>query len=979
MIGIASGPSPILSSGKRKTRRRGAFWRPSFSLGGLLLLLAIAVSLLLLRREIEVLTDLSDDPDKGDWPITHLQLRAADSFSSDELEEKGPAAWEVALEEHRRSLGSRPPPVLRPDDVRLGLSGSPAPPVPPTDASVTGTADAAATSALISDQQQAEGSGSASQALPRRQEDLRWAEEETPVRPEGEREDPAKASGTGGQAEEAGSSQHVSKRLAEVPLRTLGRTGPAGGGDPQGSGQGEDLGFDAAAVGDLVAQDVTLVICAKHRFSTTQEQLQQVLAMTPTVPILYVMSGPMRAPARSFLTEQRRVWPGGQLELRDAGPFASGFSVRNATVDLLRSKYVLFLFNDVFPTSPHWLHRLYLFAEGHPEGVAFLPFTWENRTSSAGMRLRGRSEGIEVQLGEGDSLLGHTPFATQLAFDDYGNDGKLYIDMVEGEGMRTLKGADPSSMNPLEVSASIEDHCVLVRREFLEEAVLWDIHAGFTRQAMELALTLRYWNRRAYLVPQSQVVYQPPALGLTPDDLPFFSSQTSEDVCAANLVHLRQKWGLIPGQVCRGFVDRSLRSVSWSEDDLPQDMGEQAQLVVAMFSLIGLNRFQVHHLPKFAHPKKAPSTRCRSRDKATCPRVAPWMTTASDAVGMMTAVAKLNEALDWGQLQPTGAREGSNGTSGEGTGGEESRTGTGTGATGTGANTQGSGISGISIVNRKSSGSSLVGEPQLWIGRAEIQLPLRLNRVVDAWRAAALRSGQLFPVRRGAIRRGDKHAGRRAPDLPLLMRLYLPFLLVEMELVWAPSYPQGGMLADDSWRRAMDGLSLVLREGCMLPHGSSAASQAAAAQTGPFPKARRKCGRGEEQHLRAWMFVRHVHGDVAPARALVQLKKSLLRGASPGAGGWVESSSIRKGLSGPLQRTVRRLRALACLPGSTQPCSLALPIGNWHLVQWAWRPQSVRTAQVLLLNPLMPYISLNTTSLPQSVTQGSRKRGKRRI
>ena len=240
----------------------------------------------------------------------------------------------------------------------------------------------------------------------------------------------------------------------------------------------------------------------------------------------------------------------------------------------------------------------------------------------------------------------------------------------------------------------------------------------------------------------------------------------------------------------------------------------------------------------------------------------------------------------------------------------------------------------------------------MWIGRAELRMPLRINRVLDTWRAGALQSGQLFPVRKSSVRRRGNAQGKRAPELPILTRLYLPFMVVEMELL-VPRSAGRGLEVTSGLSRVAGGLSLVLREPCLSTPTPTSPAGTPHHRGYLLSPGGRSCSRVGE-HYRGFMYIRHLEREATPRVAFNKLKQNLLRGLPGGKGGWVEGKLVKKWLAPALQGAVRRIRVVSCIPGTAEACSMSLPLGSspqaWRLVLWAWRPQSVRTAQVLLLN-----------------------------
>ncbi|CAI5494608.1 unnamed protein product [Closterium sp. Naga37s-1] len=697
------------------------------------------------------------------------------------------------------------------------------------------------------------------------------------------------------------------------------------------------------ALNERLARDVTIVISAKHSFGTAAAQLDAILATTPPCPVIYMIPGAMDARTRAHVRRRqaegaRGMWggwggggggagaggaAGGGLGFADPDfvggdggggnrrrrkgrgkgrgkgaevqggrrilvkemedEYASGYLMRNASSELIRTKYALFVFSDVFPYRPNWLQHLFRFAEKHPEGVIFLPFIWEwgGDGGGGGVKLRagGLSRGAGVggrktatyggatnlggRLGAGaaagvataagaagvaagaassggggagggsmgsgsvakqEGLKAHAAFASDMLFDDYSNDGKLYPQPIEDVHVAGTR--DPSLLDPRESPVGVEDHCMLVRQSFLSEAVLFDPRVGYTRQDLDLALTTRYFNYKSYLVPQSIVVYHHPSSSVGARDLIYFARQSGADVCSANQVFLRHKWGIITGQQCRGFVDATLRGHVWTTEGqegdgeawevngagaagnaagaggeegsagkggleasgkgtsldsssssssatptarflIPKSQSEQAQLVLAFFSLVGFNRFQMRNLPAWQPLPPALPAVCHVRDRTLCQIAIPWMAVAARFIPFVDRLATLPDALAENAKSATAAT---------------------TAATAAAGAAPGAGGKGVVLSGNRNgtSGSAaeaeVRGEPELWFGRAEEYPSLRVNRVEDLWRAASLRDGQLFMIRHGVVKHGEKHPGRRAPELPFLMRLYHPFLLVELEM-----------------------------------------------------------------------------------------------------------------------------------------------------------------------------------------------------
>ncbi|CAI5525736.1 unnamed protein product [Closterium sp. Naga37s-1] len=511
------------------------------------------------------------------------------------------------------------------------------------------------------------------------------------------------------------------------------------------------------ALNERLARDVTIVISAKHSFGTAAAQLDAILATTPPCPVIYMIPGAMDARTRAHVRRRQAEgargmwggWGGGGGGAGVGGTAGGGLGLgAGATAGAVTGAA----------------------AAGVAAGAA----------ASGGGGAGGSSMG-SGSVAKQEGLKAHAAFASDMLFDDYSNDGKLYPQPIEDVHVAGTR--DPSLLDPRE-SPSI-------------------------------------------------VVYHHPSSSVGARDLIYFARQSGADVCSANQVFLRHKWGIITGQQCRGFVDATLRGHVWTTEGqegdgegwevngvgasgiaaagaggggggggeegsegkggveaggkgaslysstsssssatptarflIPKSQSEQAQLVLAFFSLVGFNRFQMRNLPAWQPLPPAPPAVCHVRDRTLCQIPIPWMAVAARFIPFVDRLATLPDALaENAKTVASAAAAAATATGGAGGGGKGVvLSSTGNGSTGGAAEAE------------------VRGEPELWFGRAEEYPSLRVNRVEDLWRAASLRDGQLFMIRHGVVKHGEKHPGRRAPELPFLMRLYHPFLLVELEM-----------------------------------------------------------------------------------------------------------------------------------------------------------------------------------------------------
>jgi len=226
------------------------------------------------------------------------------------------------------------------------------------------------------------------------------------------------------------------------------------------------------------------------------------------------------------------------------------------------------------------------------------------------------------------------------------------------------------------------------------------------------------------------------------------------------------------------------------------------------------------------------------------------------------------------------------------------------------------------------------------LGRAELLMPLRVNRVEDLWRAASLREGQLFTVRRGTVKRGEKHPGRRAPELPYLMRMYLPFVLLEFEFELS-TLEKAGLDSKGSGQQPkallprrlpmaslcfFHGMSIVIEEKCIIPEGSAQGSgDSTETRVLLHPKGQ-TCTKSS-RYFRAFMYVRHVDMDQTPVRMFDKMRRSFQRSMSVPEGGWMEGRKMHTWLTPCFGTALRRMRMVRCIPVRRSSARWALPVG----------------------------------------------------
>jgi hypothetical protein len=318
-----------------------------------------------------------------------------------------------------------------------------------------------------------------------------------------------------------------------------------------------------AGTAAALRRDVTIVISPKDRFSTTQDHLQKVRGYAPGVPIIHVLCGPMPRQTREFLERQAGLDP--DLELLDTGAaFANPYNLRNLALAQVRSKYVMFLFNDVEPLNAGWLAALHRSAEAHPEADVFQPFIWE---------------GAEA------------PHATWIDLRFLRHDGELLC--IHPNGPADVP-ADPSALPEKEQPYFVEDHAFFARTGFLKAQSILDPGAAYTREFLDMALTMRFRGARTRSVPSSQVLYAVP-YEMRPGDLLYFCHRRSWSVSRGSVEYLQRKWGFRywDDAYSRAFIDLQLASAAWTGKDIPATRLEQVEMMLGVFTAAGYDCFEV--------------------------------------------------------------------------------------------------------------------------------------------------------------------------------------------------------------------------------------------------------------------------------------------------------------------------------------------------------------------------------------------------
>lgn len=323
--------------------------------------------------------------------------------------------------------------------------------------------------------------------------------------------------------------------------------------------------------------DVTLVIVPRERFSVTERALKNVYEHTTYPFKLVYVSGGTTNRFKSYLeNESRRK----HFQFIHTDRYLSPNQARNLAMRHVKSKYVVFLENDVLVT-PGWLEALVGCAE---ETGAWLV-------------------GPLYLIGEPELQTIHMAGGT--------------LNMLEHEGKRILHDEHrfvdtPISelTAPLERGACdyVEFHCMLVRTEVFERLGPLDEELLSIHEHIDLAIAVARNGGSVYVEPKAVTTYIPPP----PSewyDLPFIMIRWGDAWNLASVGHFRKKWNVSGLRFFNDTADLGLEDtiIRWARAhrrlstglhfsskavaDQPLAPLEEAELLIAIFSSVDRDTF----------------------------------------------------------------------------------------------------------------------------------------------------------------------------------------------------------------------------------------------------------------------------------------------------------------------------------------------------------------------------------------------------
>jgi hypothetical protein len=324
----------------------------------------------------------------------------------------------------------------------------------------------------------------------------------------------------------------------------------------------------------------TVAIVPRERFSHTEKTIRSVLENTQISYDLIFVDGKTPEPIR---TRVLKVLEPANPTIIRSDSYLSPNEARNLAATAAKTEFVVFLDNDTL-VGPRWLEELIACAdETGAAQVGPLQFigNFQRQTIHiAGGFLHEVNENGRIVLYDEQRL-----FETKLK--------------AIREPLRRLH------------CDYIEFHCMLLKRDVLENIGGLDEHMRSVHEHIDLALELRRTNQKIFFEPKALATYIPPQ-EIPWFDLPYFEIRWCEEWAVPSVDHFRQKWGYdrmgyIGEQESENLLDDTIvkfvrghrgsvvgNRFSADEIDTKSDLTQkELELIVSAFLTVERNRFDI--------------------------------------------------------------------------------------------------------------------------------------------------------------------------------------------------------------------------------------------------------------------------------------------------------------------------------------------------------------------------------------------------
>jgi GT2 family glycosyltransferase len=273
---------------------------------------------------------------------------------------------------------------------------------------------------------------------------------------------------------------------------------------------------------------VTVVITCRERYQLTEMMIDELVRNT-RIPIrlLYADTGDPDW-LRAKIADRSQEW---SLEVIRLDDHFWPTQVRRRIVDLIDTKYAVFIDNDVL-VRPGWLEQLYECAEQTGAGIVGPLYLWGKDAHSDVIHMAGG--GLDWQRG------------------DSGNDVALI-------GSHRCAGAKLGQITlRREECDFVEFHCMLMRREVFRDPLIFDETIVCVHEHIHASLVAGELGYKTVLEPAAKVNYLA-FFPYTLADLSNFRWRWSLEAGEASIRAFAKRWGIVDDDRSFGGVRKFLR------------------------------------------------------------------------------------------------------------------------------------------------------------------------------------------------------------------------------------------------------------------------------------------------------------------------------------------------------------------------------------------------------------------------------------